>query len=108
MRISSIHVAQPRNVNYNLRTRKVQEQTNLLQTQAEPSFKGWKAGAWGIVGTIIGGGAAAVLSGGALLPVLLASAAGTTGGCIYGSSKEDNHSDDYVDYDPSYPNHRDY
>ena len=106
MRISSINVVQPSNVNYSLKARKVQPK--MQQVPSEPSFKGWKAGAWGIVGTIVGGSAAALLSGGALLPVLLAASAGTTGGCIYGSSKEDNHDDDPINFDPCYPNYRDY
>ena len=106
MRISSINVAQPMNHNYRTQVKHVQAQQMQVQT---PAFKGVKAGAYGILGTIIGGGAAALLTGGAaLLPILLGGAVGTTGGCIYGSSKEDNHGDDYIDHDPCYPNYRDY
>ena len=105
MRISSISVAQP--INHNYRTRVKHLQAQPVQAE-QPTFKGAKAGAYGLLGTIAGGFAAAVLSGGALLPILLCSAAGTTGGCIYGSSKEDNHNDDHIDYDPCYPNYRDY
>jgi len=104
MRVSSINVAQPRNVNYMMKSRSVN--TQPVQTQ-QTSFKGWKAGLGSIIGTGAGIVAGTVLSGGALLPVLLAGAVGTTAGAMYGSSKEDNHSDDY-DYDPCYPNHRDY
>lgn len=105
MRVSSINVAQPRIVNYRMNTKNVQPHT--MPEQAV-SFKGAKAGAYGLIGTIAGGVAAAVISGGALLPILLASAAGTTGGCIYGSSKEGNDNDDYSDRSPCYPNYRDY
>ncbi len=110
MRVSSISVAQPMNYNYKLRNKQPQTQQLHVKSVSEmqPAFKGAKAGAYGILGTILAGGAAAVLSGGALLPVLLAGAAGTASGCIYGSSKEDNNSDDNIDFDPCYPNYRDY
>ena len=104
MRISSINVAQPRNLNFVKKTRKENPQT--VQTE-QPSFKGWKAGVYGVAGTALGGVIAGVLSGGALLPILLLGSAGTAGGCIYGSSKEDNHDNDSYDCNPCYPNYRD-
>ena len=105
MRVSSINVAQPMNCNYRTKMKHVQAQPIQVN---EPAFKGVKAGAYGVLGTIIGGGAAALLTGGAaLLPILLGSAVGTTGGCIYGSSKEGNNDDDHINYDPCYPNYRD-
>ena len=103
MRISSINVAQPRNINYKMNARKNHVQQASVQ---DLSFKGWKAGLGGMLGTAGGVIIGSVLSGGALLPALLLGAVGTTGGCIYGSSKEDHHDDDY-DYDPCYPNYRD-
>ena len=101
MRINSISIAQPRNINYKMKARN--EQTQPVKTE-QPQFKGLKAGAYGVLGTFIGGATAALLSGGALLPILLAGAAGTTGGCIYGKSKEGHKSDDYYDYGSAYPN----
>ena len=43
MRISSINVAQPRNVNYNLKTRQTLPQVNLTQQPDSVSFKGLRA-----------------------------------------------------------------
>ena len=96
MRISSISVAQPRNVNYNLKSRHGQN----------PNFQG-KGGLIGLVGGTAIGLGLTVLSGGALawtIP-LLGGTAGI-GGDMY--EKKDKPSSDDYDYDPCYPNHHDY
>lgn len=98
MRISSINVAQPRNLNCNLRTKNVQN----------PNFKGWG----GALGTLFGAGvgvALTVASGGALawtIPAL--GGVSGIGGDIF--EKKDKPSDDEYsyDYDPCYPNPHDY
>ena len=54
MRVSSISVAQPRNLNYKMRTANVKN----VQTQPEsmqPAFKGWKGSLGYLAGTVIGG-----------------------------------------------------
>lgn len=84
MRISSIHVAQPMNVNHNLRRNNVQN----------PNFKGW-GGALGTIGGSAVGIGLTLLSGGALawtIPML--GGAGGIGGDIY-EKKDKPSSDDY-------------
>jgi len=73
MRISSINVAQPRNVNYNLHARSLQN----------PNFQG-KGGVRGLIfGTAIGG-ALTLVSGGALAwTIPLLGGAGGIGGDVY-------------------------
>lgn len=92
MRISSINIAQPRNVNYNLKTRQTMPQTNYLKQSNEVPFKGLKAGLFGLIGAGAGAAIGTVLSGGLLAPLLLASA-GTYVGCVSGS--DNNQTDQY-------------
>ena len=93
MRISSINVAQPRNVNYNLKTRQTLPQVNLTQQPDSVSFKGLRAGLFGVIGAGLGATIGTVISGGILAPLLLASA-GTYVGCVSGSENE-NQTDQY-------------
>ena len=95
MRISPISVSYANNYH----------NSNLKNVQ-NPNFKGWG----GALGTILGAGAGVLLtaaSGGALawtIPAL--SGGGAIGGDIY--EHRDKPSDNDFDYDPTYPNHRDY
>ena len=88
MRISSINVAQPRNVNYNLRTRQSLPQVSLKQEPDSVSFKGLRAGIFGMIGAGLGATIGTVISGGLLAPLLLASE-GTYVGCVSGSDNKD-------------------
>ena len=101
MRISSISIAQPSQYNY----KKSVKKTNTQMAQMpQTSFKGWKTGAGGVLGTLVGGAIGTFLSGGALLPILLLGSAGAAGGTIIGSS----HDDDGHSYEPYSPNYKDY
>ena len=95
MRISSIHVAQPTNVNYSLKRRNAQ--TNQMQT-SQMNFKSWKSSAGAVGGALLGLGLGTVLSGGLLAPLLL-----TCSGCyignMYGISKEDDKNNNDWDYE---------
>lgn len=103
MRISSISVAQPVNLNYKTRKRNVQSQP--MSTQ-QPAFKGWKGLAGSVAGTVIGGAAGIILTGGlGVIPFLLAGT-GTIAGGKYGRSKENN-DDDYADHGSCCPSYRD-
>lgn len=94
MRISSINVAQPR-----------MTVRNLKHVQ-NPNFQG-KGGA---LGTLVGAAAGVgltFLTGGAMawaIPIL--AGGGGIGGDMY--EKKDKPSSDDYDYDPTYPNYRDY
>ena len=102
MRVSSISVAQPRNLNYQKRTAHVKN----VQTQQEamqPAFKGWKGSLGYLAGTVIGGTVGTILSGGLVIPFILAGTGAIAGG-EYGKSKEDNNGDDYQDRATYYPN----
>ena len=102
MRVSSISVAQPRNLNYKMRTANVKN----VQTQPEsmqPAFKGWKGSLGYLAGTVIGGTVGTIISGGLFIPFILAGTGAIAGG-EYGKSKEDNNGDDYQDRAPYYPN----
>ena len=94
MRVSSINVAQPRNVNYNFKTRQSVPQKSMLHQESAVSFKGIKAGFWSIVGTGVGAAAGFVMSGGLLAPLILGSA-GTYAGALFGKSRENDETDQY-------------
>ena len=103
MRISSISIAQPANVNYKMRTRKAQARTMQMQ---QPAFKGWRAGAGYLIGAGIGATVGTVLSGGLLVPFILGATGAISGG-TYGKSKEGSDGYDDYNYDPGYPTSRD-
>ena len=97
MRISPISVSPMRNnQNYNFKKQNVQN----------PNFKGW-GGALGTIGGALLGVGLTAISGGALawtIPAL-------SGGCAIGGDMyehKDKPSSSDFDYDPTYPNYRDY
>ena len=97
MKICPISVCSVKNYqNYNVKKQQPQN----------PNFKGW-GGALGTIGGALVGVALTAASGGALawtIPAL--SGASAIGGDIY--EHRNKPSGDNNDYDPCYPNHRDY
>ena len=94
MRLSSINVAQPRNVNYNFKTRQSAPQRSMSHQEHAIQFKGIKAGLWSLLGTGVGAAAGFVMTGGLLAPLLLGSA-GTYAGALFGKSRENDETDQY-------------
>lgn len=95
MRISSINVAQPRNLSYEMKMKHAE----MPQTQmSQPAFKGLKGGLFSMLGAAVGGAVGIALTGGILAPFILAGAGSIAGG-IYGN-KDEPTSDEYgVPYD---------
>ena len=95
MRVSSINIAQPRSLNYEMKMRHAE----LPQTQvSQTAFKGLKGGFFSLLGATVGGAVGIALTGGVLAPFLLASAGAVVGG-DYGN-KDEPKSDEYgVPYD---------
>ena len=105
MRVSSISVAQPRNLNYKMRTKHVQN-VQVQPESSQPAFKGWKGSLGYLAGTAIGATVGTIISGGLFIPFILAGTGAIAGG-EYGKSKEDNGGDDYQDRATYYPNYND-
>jgi hypothetical protein len=97
MRVSSINVAQPRNLSYE---RKIKHAELPQAEMSQIAFKGLKGGLFSMLGTAIGAGIGIALTGGAgvIVPFILGGAGAIAGG-EYGNKDEPKNDDYGYSYD---------